>query len=332
MRLSLVFVLAYGYFLYIDIIKTTTSSVESSRLFITQSIKLGDTFALDAHLKSLTEKEFAAAFLYYHSDKYGRNTTGIVSSDEIGSQSNSFAFVRGKLCFVSDHHIADVLNREFRLKLAKPLDLWMPAIWFSLLITGIFSIGRFSSRTFRSLAGTYNKSVSFLVATVNSFENIDQNSVDKRKLTFLEVEHLFEVFRQQWQNIKANELEMIMLVKERAVAHMAQMLTHDMRAPLGTFERLILAPDSELPTLRVAVKDSLNRLYALVEALRHSETENIVSRSVSDIDFTFGIETLQVKAQRYGLKVLHPVLPASDLRIKARITGISGVRSRSGFK
>ncbi len=93
---------------------------------------------------------------------------------------------------------------------------------------------------------------------------------------------------------------------DRILAQTSQMLGHDLRAPLGTFERLLLLPDDELPTMRVSIKESLNRLYAMIDALKNSETENIVKCSWSKVDFKPGFESLRAKAEKKKIRLKLP--------------------------
>lgn len=94
-----------------------------------------------------------------------------------------------------------------------------------------------------------------------------------------------------------------MQTKQVAFAHISQMLSHDLRGPLGTFERLLSISDNEIPTMKKSIRDALNRLHALVDALRHSESENIIKRSVADLDFHFGMDALQHKASLKKLQL-----------------------------
>ena len=132
---------------------------------------------------------------------------------------------------------------------------------------------------------------------------------------------LFAVPYKEFVPVHSAILEMIQNINEQskqvAIARISQMLSHDMRAPLGTFERLILLPDSALSSMRGAIRDSLNRLYSMVEALRNSESEHLVQRTPSRLDFSFGYENLLHKSESRKVVVEVPKNPSEELSIDA---------------
>ena len=89
--------------------------------------------------------------------------------------------------------------------------------------------------------------------------------------------------------------------RDRIMAQTSQMLGHDLRAPLGTFERLLLIPDNEMPAMKQSIKESLNQLYSMIEALRNSKTENIVRRSSTTFRFQHGFENIRLKAEERNI-------------------------------
>ncbi len=125
----------------------------------------------------------------------------------------------------------------------------------------------------------------------------------------------FPTIAEKWQEMQILLFEMRKEIerssKAALLANIAQNIAHDLRAPLGTFERLILAPDESLPKMRGAVKDSLNRLYSMIDSLRHSEVENLVHRSNSTVNFIYGEETLQAKASEHSIEL---IVPKSDMQ------------------
>jgi hypothetical protein len=66
--------------------------------------------------------------------------------------------------------------------------------------------------------------------------------------------------------------------KEAAIGRISAQLTHDMRAPIGTFERLLLTSDEDIPKMKPAIRESVNRLYTMVEALLRLDPNDLNSR------------------------------------------------------
>lgn len=118
------------------------------------------------------------------------------------------------------------------------------------------------------------------------------------------------------QIIELNEKERE-LAKSAAVGRITSQLSHDMRSPLGTFERLLMVSSDEFMSMKSAIKDSLNRLYSMTDALRNSEAENLVKRSRSIVDFSFGKHNLLLKAHQRGISIVVPEFKIQNLMIDA---------------
>jgi signal transduction histidine kinase len=96
----------------------------------------------------------------------------------------------------------------------------------------------------------------------------------------------------------------LVLEKEAAVGRIIAFLTHDMRAPIGTFERLILTRDEDLPKMKPAIIESVNRLYSMVESLRHGAVEDLIKKTWTKLDFSFGYESLLGMANTRSVKLV----------------------------
>ncbi|MFO0453273.1 MAG: sensor histidine kinase [Pseudomonadota bacterium] len=109
--------------------------------------------------------------------------------------------------------------------------------------------------------------------------------------------------------------------RDRLIAQTSQMLGHDLRAPLGNFEKLLVMPDHEMPRMRGTIRESLNRVYAMIEALRHYELENLIHRSRCFLDFDSNIEVVKSKAECRNIKVNGPTHVDCELSIdKDKVT------------
>lgn len=94
--------------------------------------------------------------------------------------------------------------------------------------------------------------------------------------------------------------------KNAAVGRIIAHLSHDLRAPLGVIERFLSIPDNEMPEMKATVRESLSRLYSMVESLRYSEVETIITKSPVPFSFRFILETIQGKAEQLNIKVYAP--------------------------
>lgn len=91
--------------------------------------------------------------------------------------------------------------------------------------------------------------------------------------------------------------------RDRILARTSQMLGHDLRAPLGTFEKLLYIKEHEFPAMKDLIRTSLNRLNSMIESLRHSEFETVVQRKPTKLDLNYGLETIKMMADQKGITI-----------------------------
>jgi len=118
------------------------------------------------------------------------------------------------------------------------------------------------------------------------------------------------------QIIEMNDKEKENL-KNAAVGRIIAHLSHDLRAPLGIFERILAVPDEQMPSMKNALRDSLNRLYSMIEALRYSEAESLIRKSRSTLSFQFGAENILGKARSGEVNLEVPSQVFGDVTIDA---------------
>ncbi len=79
--------------------------------------------------------------------------------------------------------------------------------------------------------------------------------------------------------------------KNETIASMIQMLSHDMRAPLGTFEHLLNIPTESFDDMRGPIRESLHRLHSMIESFRYSELEVLIKPQFTKPYVTAKFET-----------------------------------------
>lgn len=121
---------------------------------------------------------------------------------------------------------------------------------------------------------------------------------------------VLSTLRQSSAKYKELRNESIKLEKEAAVGRITAQLSHDMRAPLGTFERLLLISSEKFSNMKPSITDSLNRIYAMIDSLRFGEAENLVKRSTDRLSFSFGYTVLKKEADERGISLQ---VPQTDL-------------------
>lgn len=132
-------------------------------------------------------------------------------------------------------------------------------------------------------------------------QDLDCYYDSRHSSTFSEVEDLAHKIKIMLSMI----LEASTLEKQAAVGRIIGQITHDIRAPLGIFESLINGNQENI-VHRQMLRYALNRLYAMVEALRHSETEHLIKRSLTSLSFRLGLNYLQHRANNRSIEFKVP--------------------------
>jgi hypothetical protein len=94
--------------------------------------------------------------------------------------------------------------------------------------------------------------------------------------------------------------------KDAAIGRITAQISHDMRAPLGAFERIIHSPHEDFYKMKTALQDALYRLHSMIDSLRRGEAESLVYRRKGDLDFSFGRESLRSKAAVRNIQMIPP--------------------------
>jgi signal transduction histidine kinase len=128
----------------------------------------------------------------------------------------------------------------------------------------------------------------------------------------IEINELFNTYRSKVLELKNSAKTQAELDKQAEIGRITANLSHDMRAPLASIERLLALPkDSVIAQQAPTVREALFRLNAMIESLRHSEVESLVnvSRCVLNIDRI--LSDLTAKAAEYNITITTSVLYGS---------------------
>ncbi len=141
------------------------------------------------------------------------------------------------------------------------------------------------------------------------------NDVPPRQFVVGQIPHILKYWSSIRETFEQIKLRFENSARDRLIAQTSQMLGHDLRAPLGVFESLLMARDDELQTMRGPLKESLNRIYAMVEALRNYELESFVRPKLSTFDFNIDFDSLKAKAAIFKISIRLPKQIEFDLFI-----------------
>lgn len=93
--------------------------------------------------------------------------------------------------------------------------------------------------------------------------------------------------------------------KSAAIGRITSQLSHDLRAPLNSFERLLSLPDdSKIQSQKGTIRESLHRIHAMIESLRYANTDLLVQAEMMTTDFSPEVYDLDRKALQAGISLI----------------------------
>ncbi len=96
--------------------------------------------------------------------------------------------------------------------------------------------------------------------------------------------------------------------KSLAVAQVASQISHDLRAPLATIERLLYLPqETTIKSQAVSIKETLFRIGSMIDSFRNTDTELLVLPIWQVVDYSDCLGDLKAKAEIFGKKIFAEV-------------------------
>lgn len=209
--------------------------------------------------------------------------------------------------------VATVIKLEFSNRIEERLNFIVSfsTLFAAALLFGVQNVLTFPlvKRVLRPLAHL-SKAVE-----VSSPEQIELPKLESFRPVVTEVKTIFGSMNEFLKHFSLYEKRLVESTRFKAIAHTAQAIAHDLRAPLGAIERVLLDPESNNSLHRDTALKSLNRLYSMIESFRYAEIESLVRRKQAALDFTSANELLEQKAQQKGIKLETPAQPLPELYI-----------------
>lgn len=276
---------------------------ESSDTSIGFMISTGDLFQLRTTAASFLNEETVGAAVLDESGK-------VIFSKESGSefeliQNQSLMRLIGFNLFLRTEHAINFNNHQFgKLILLNRLKIYdwllMCGIFLSLIVVFFFLQNQMQASVSQEI-GSYIRNLGTFFENAKNRDDLDSYYNSRKRSNFSEVEDLADKIKVMLALI----LEASTLEKQAAVGRIIAQLTHDIRAPLGIFERFLNGPQDHENHGQM-LRDALNRLYAMVEALRHSETEHLIDKSITSLNFQHGLQSLQHQANSRNVQLKVP--------------------------
>lgn len=287
------------FFSFQDASERSKFLADSNRNSLGLMLSIGDVFQLKNTVKSFTNELTTGAWLLNKDEK---NVFILVDTDNppkiVGHENiihrgmDIFVFTKEPIKY--NNHLVGYLVLKNKVNMKSWALICSILLFFSCLLVVIHS--KILEKKSMRIAG-YVRNINFFIDSVRDKEHAIKLYNSRQSTGVVEFEYLAAVIKDSFIKI----LESATMEKEAAVGRIIANLSHDLRAHLGTFEKLLQTPDESMPSMRGAVKDSLNILNSMIESLRHSEVENLIKKSRSNINFQFGKGNLQGKADAHKI-------------------------------
>jgi signal transduction histidine kinase len=236
---------------------------------------------------------------------------------EAGESSSDFSHFMGKIhSHEGSLFLATVNQVKYNDQVVgelKAVNKMLFGEWLSILsamlilnILGFLVHGRVLHK-FLIFVGTQFEHIEGIFRLTNNGSDLDKVYGSRLNTGIYEVESLAHTVKTLVENL----LRVAEIEKDAAIGRITASLTHDLRAPLGVIERMLVL-DEPIHTVRRSVRDALNRLYAMIDSLRRSETDALVHRSLTILDFSFGAELLKNRVEMCNIEF---VVPADSLQV-----------------
>lgn len=258
-------------------------------------LSTGDRFQIKTTVSSFVTEETVGVAVIDEQDQIVVEKS-IIDSALFTDKKNIFLVKNFNVFLRTEHEIIFNDHSYGRLILFNKLRLYEWLLMCGIFLSLVMIFFYFQSKMQEATSQEIGRHIRNLGDFFDHYENRSrlETYYEKRERSkYLEIENLASKIKTMLVKI----LDAVTLEKQAAIGRITSHLTHDLRAPLGVFERLLITPDDQMSSLKPSVKESLNRLYSMVDALRNSESEQIIQRQKSKLDFGFGIETLLLRAK-----------------------------------
>ena len=209
-------------------------------------------------------------------------------------------------CFESIFHEVLLYRSSFRPDLIAVFDLHpsTAVLLFVVVSTGLSSVSLLFLFAMRKILRDEQKRRFYLLSSAidDLMKGAEPNPVILNELP--EVAKNWRVLTSHMDKIK-NDLAIS--TREAAVGRITAQLSHDLRAPLLSIERLLHLPIGvSVLSQQNIIRESLNRLNSMIESLRNTDLELMIEPQYCVLDFSIGFLGLSVKAQRHGISLFPP--------------------------
>lgn len=140
-----------------------------------------------------------------------------------------------------------------------------------------------------------------LMDSINSldFDGLSRILKEPRPFRISELNELIKAHYEKLVAIGEHIARESELQKDATIGRVISQLSHDLRAPLGSIERLLYQPvDCTIHSVKATIAEALHRMHSMIEGLRRSDLDLIIARKSVELDLNRAFDGLRHKADK----------------------------------
>ncbi len=299
---ALVIFVLMGYLSYNAALSRSKFLIQSSKQSLGLTMSIGDVFQMQNLINSFKNDQTPIAWML---DAHGENFLDLVGSskplsipvgDHVLVYDSSILVVTKEPISYNDKQVGYIILAN-KIKFNEWL-LVSGSILIFAFVASFFQV-KYLERKSLELAESVTE-IGTLFDHSGSRDDLDSAFHNRRQTKIDEVEMLAKQTFDSIHKIIANAN----VEKEAAIGRITANISHDLRGPLGAIERLIAITGEQYLGAKANARESLNRLYAMIESLRHTEVEDVIQRTSAKLDLSFSVESLRTKAENKGIRLV----------------------------
>ncbi|MDQ3230220.1 MAG: HAMP domain-containing histidine kinase, partial [Pseudobdellovibrionaceae bacterium] len=269
------------------------ASVMSAEKSMSQLVSIGDTFQIAKQFESFVDSDVVVGMWLYSYDKRGliRERSRLRNfPTPIGYNNPALSYHEKNIIILAPYELRSPNGEKIAKLIAAtqiPISTYLLIIFYIIVLMCISTI--VLTKQFRSVGESVSKPIVDFVKSISSFQRLNQTVMLPDSYPYIEIKEAYLGFQDMLEKLRSVEKS----EKEAAIGRVIRQISHDLRAPLGVFESLLYLPDdSKIMGQKLQIQDSLHRMYAMIESVRHADLELMIDAKFCSLNFHGGLSGL----------------------------------------
>jgi signal transduction histidine kinase len=274
------------------------NSLKSYDVSFSQAYILGDMFSISTYMQSIRSSGAADGMWLVDASNstiiHENSNLELSCQPKSGSSQYSARFCDRRILISVKHPVLSSAKNAVAFVIATTEISNLALLIIPLLLAVPFGASSVLLYTrFKSIGKMISDPIISFSETIRHQTSLSEPVSIPLSTSFSEEAELYSKFKSLMNQLqKMQDLE-----KEAAIGRITSQLSHDLRAPLASIERILHSPDdTALSHHKSTIRESLYRLNAMIESLRRTDLELMISTKPCGFDSLSGLRFLESKA------------------------------------